>query len=209
MTMIGSRATTGSTVSRFVLGSMGIATTLGISYVLVKKLHHTIEFKYGGLDGLLRLIWEGDHLPPHIRMSVELLDEISEKYIGKETRRLQKIEVSIQAAKMNSVDHEYETLVMDPSHMGPSSSSSAAESTGMNQDEYPKYYILAQTPTLKKELSLLSQNLDKIAAKVDEIPSYNDIHVKSQKKKISKCIVDMMETADRYIHECGVSLTKK
>ena len=180
------------------VGTAAVAVTVGLSCILARKLHHSLVVQYGGIVGALRMIWEGDHLPSHIRISLDTLEDIKDKHIAKENRRLEKIEIIIQAAKLNSVDHEYEHIITNNENRSPT-----------NNTVFPKYYILTQEPSLKKDLSRLSQNLDKIAAKIDEVPSFDDVTVRCEKKILSKRVVEMMEVTDRYISECGYSTGMK
>ena len=43
--------------------------------------------KYG-LSGCIRYIWEGDHLPPHIREAFNELDKVEFKQLKKENQKL-------------------------------------------------------------------------------------------------------------------------
>jgi hypothetical protein len=45
--------------------------------------------------------------------------------------------------------------------------------------------------------------LDKIVARIDEVPSFDNADVKKEKKMLSKLVVDMMETTDRFLFEYG------
>ena len=78
------------------------AAAIATTYLLTKPLIS----KYG-LSGTVRLIWEGDHLPPHIRECVDKLQDIEMK-LKKEKRSMNRIKVVIETAKLNSVDHDDE-----------------------------------------------------------------------------------------------------
>jgi len=216
-------------------------TTLGLLYYLTQKSIQLINTNYGGISGFLRFIWEGDHLPFETREAVDELERIEMKLLPKERRRLEKVEVAIQVAKLNSVDEEGEgddDDAHDINNHGTIEDTSIRNSL-INQDNEPtvkiinetkpndlktqsmekqqetstnnntkhKHYILHQTPSLTKDLSTISYNLDKIASQVDAIQSYSDENVKSQKKKLSNELVKMMELVDGFVAECGIILS--
>ena len=167
-------------------------TSLGaITYLLSKPIS-----KYG-LSGCLRYIWEGDHLPPHIRDAFDELDKVEYKQLRKEQKRLEKIEVAIELAKLNSVDAGYEKSCNE--------GSGNATSSNDNTDEAGTNYILAQSPNLTKDLAGLSYNLDVLAATVDSVTSHNDLELKARKKRLSNKLVQMMEQVDVFLKDCGIS----
>ena len=213
-------------------------TTLGLLYYLTHKSIQIINKNYGGISGFLRLIWEGDHLPWEIREAVDELERIEMKLLPKERRRLEKVEVAIQVAKLNSVDDDEDgnaddvnnhdntedtfnensltnqdngTTVKNINETKPNDpkprSMEKHQETNTNNNTKHKHYILHQTPSLTKDLSTISYNLDKIASQVDAIQSYSDENVKGQKKKLSNELVKMMELVDGFLAECGIVLS--
>lgn len=192
--------------------------TLTSTYILTKQIS-----KYS-LAGFLRLLWEGDHLPPEIREAFETLNDLEERGIPNQGRKLDKIDCTIQLAKLNSVDNDDEEEEEDytvtnnatadansnattnsTSTTRPSSASSASSTTTTSSSSSRRrHYIVSQTPQITRELSSLSYNLDKLAAKVDEVSSYGDMDVKRRKKELSTTLVKMMERVDGFIAECGV-----
>ena len=107
---------------------------------------------------------------------------------------MNRIETTIQTAKLNSVDDEIVDI-----HIPTSSTSSSGE--GQTSQ---KHYILSQVPSLTTDLSTLSYTLDKLAAEVDSVQSHGDEDVRRRKKELSTKLVDMMGVCDGFIKECGV-----
>ena len=90
----------------------------------------------------------------------------------REMNRLEQVEISIETARLNSVD---------------------------GSDDQ----ILEQYPQIKKDLSMVSYRLDKVAAEVDSVQSHGNVEVKRRKKYLSNKLVCMMERADSLIALCG------
>lgn len=180
------------------------AAAIATTYLLTKPLLS----KYG-LSGTLRLIWEGDHLPPHIRECVDELQDIEIK-LKKEKRTINRIKVVIETAKLNSVDDDDGNNPLDPHDQGNSSSREIRVGEVVGDDgnkldsSIKQHYILCQVPSLSKDLGSLSYNLDKLAAQVDGVASHGDTDVKTMKKELSSKIVDMMTICDEFIKECGI-----
>ncbi len=133
-----------------------------------------------GISGALRYVWEGDHLPPHIREVMLVLDKIKVKQ-RKLQKRLTDIEIMIEMAKLNSVDGE---------------DSDEAVNAGRNFDEYN---LNTQMPTLSKDLSILSNDLDILASDIDAVHSYGDFDIRRKKKELSTLTVGMMDTLDSFL----------
>jgi len=194
-------------------------TTLASSYYITKKIAQY------GLTGSLRLLWEGDHLPPNIRKAIDALDDLSERKIPKQGRKLDKIDCTIQLAKLNSVDDDDDNNgddddtnntdnAMDNESVNTTNTTNSTITTNTTNtmssgssttttSSRRRHYILSQTPQIKSELSGLSYNLDKLAAEVDAIQSHGDGEVKRRKKTLSTMLVQMMERVDGFISECG------
>ncbi len=171
------------TITLTVAATTAIATT----YFLTKSVN-----KYG-LNGTIRLIWEGDHLPPQIREAVDILDDISKK-LKKNQKKLNNAEIMVEVEKLNSVD-----AVND------------SQNCNVENNDYSKgggnkkiITILCPSAQLSKQLSTLSYALDKLAADIDSVKSYNDKNVKCRKKEYSATVVKMMEKVDGFLKECGI-----
>lgn len=142
--------------------------------------------KYG-LAGTVRLIWEGDHLPPHVRESMDTLDELEGASIPKEENVLEQIEVTVETARLNSVDGP----------ASPAKNAGSAEEVGDSTVDAGKNdEILSQYPHLRKDISTLSYRLDKLAATADSVQSHGNVEVKQRKKQLSSILVKMMERTD-------------
>lgn len=139
--------------------------------------------KYG-VTGTLRYIWEGDHLSPESRESVDTLDGVESK-IKKQTKKLEKIEIMVEVERLNSVDDGYDN----------------SEETKVPQS---KNGTLSISSSLAKDVSILSSTLDRIAGEIDSVQSHGDLDIKKRKKEFSKLLVSMMDKVDRILKECGV-----
>jgi len=199
-------------------------TTLASTYFITKKISQY------GLAGSLRLLWEGDHLPPNIREAIDSLDELANRAIPKQGRKLDKIDCTIQLAKLNSVDddgdddntgsyadNDNESVTTNTTTASASttatantaktsSTSTSSNTTTSSASARRRHYIVSQTPQISKELITLSLNLDKLAAKVDAIQSHGDGDVRRRKKELSTLLVEMMDRVDAFISECGVEV---
>lgn len=166
--------------------TVAATTAIATAYFLTKSV-----YKYG-LNGTIRLIWEGDHLPPQIREAVDILDDISKK-LKKNKKKLENAEIMVEVEKLNSVD------VVNGSQNN--DDGNTCSSTGGGDK---KIITICPSTSLSKQLSMLSYTLDKLAADIDSINSYNDTHVKSRKKEYSATVVKMMERVDGFLKECGI-----
>eukprot|EP00979_Chaetoceros_neogracilis_P013996 scaffold4290_cov213-Chaetoceros_neogracile.AAC.3 len=161
-----------------------ITITLSVTIIIATYLISKPVSKYG-LSGALRLIWEGDHLPPHIRDCFDKLQQIDDT-IKKQKKKLNRLGVTIETAKLNSVD----------------------EIQIVNNEHIPKkHYILSQVPSLHKDLGIVSSALDKVAAELDQVVNHGVAEVKRQKKELSNRVVTMMGTCDGFIQECDIDTT--
>eukprot|EP00554_Chaetoceros_debilis_P004705 CAMPEP_0194092222 /NCGR_PEP_ID=MMETSP0149-20130528/45925_1 /TAXON_ID=122233 /ORGANISM="Chaetoceros debilis, Strain MM31A-1" /LENGTH=173 /DNA_ID=CAMNT_0038777093 /DNA_START=71 /DNA_END=592 /DNA_ORIENTATION=- len=151
--------------------------------------------KYGGgtMSGTLRFIWEGDHLPLHVRDAIDELEKI-EALVKKQKKKLNKVDILMETAKLNSVDHDDDN-------------NNTAEEINDGQEtstQKKKHYILDQIPAIEKDLGLLSSSLDSLAAKVDSVQSSGDVDIKRQKRELSRTVVGMMDKVDMFMKDCGV-----
>ena len=153
------------------IAAAGSVTAAFVTYYLSKAIS-----KYGA-KGFVRLVWEGDHLEPNIREAWDALDGLEANAVPREMNRLEQVEISIETARLNSVD---------------------------GSDDQ----ILEQYPQIKKDLSMVSYRLDKVAAEVDSVQSHGNVEVKRRKKCLSNKLVGMTERADSLIALCGGGIKK-
>jgi hypothetical protein len=165
-----------------------VTIVISITAIVVTSAALKSIAKYGW-KGTFRYIWIGDHLTPDVRESTDALEHIELKCIPKELKRLNKLEIVISTASLNSVDE----------------GEMKKDEMGMNQEEDRNnaYYMYAQIPSLSKDLGTLSYNLDKLAANVDAVQSYGNETVRRKKKDLSNRIVKMMNSVDFLIETCG------
>ena len=147
-----------------------------------------------------------------MRDATDALDDIEERRIPKLGRKLDKVDCTIQLAKLNSVDnddddHSTTSSITNNTTTTNSSNSTSATAATAKTNNTKKHYILSQTPKINKDLSGLSYNLDKLAAEVDAIQSHGDSSLRGRKKALSTHIVTMMDRVDGFISECGVILS--
>lgn len=164
-------------------------TTIITTYTVSKLVS-----KYG-FNGTLRYIWEGDHLPPHIRDAVDTLDDVEDQLDSSIQKKLKKVIVMMEVARLNSVDG------------GCSNNDNKKENDDsqkeMNSDKKSRIIISDPPAPLIKDLGILSHKLDKLASEVDSVQSCNDVELKKRKKDLSRRIVRLMDQIDEYIEECG------
>lgn len=182
--------------------SQGIATLAAVTIISIVGTYATTNLisKYG-LGGLLRLIWEGDHLSPEVRDAVDTLEDLEKRLLPKRKRDLNKIRLQIERAKLDSVDGGDENLSSDET----TSFKSPNEERGQLQNDI----ILMTSPAIKKDISMLSHNLDTLVAKIDSVQSHGNLEVKERKKKLSNLLVEMMRDVDELIQDCGGQEIKK
>mmetsp|Transcript_32273 Transcript_32273/g.47051 ORF Transcript_32273/g.47051 Transcript_32273/m.47051 type:complete len:179 (-) Transcript_32273:114-650(-) len=162
-------------------------TAITGTVTILTTIYITKSISQYGLSGTLRLLWEGDHLTPECRESMDTLDQVQNKTIPKLGKKLEQLEVTMEVAKLNCVD-------------GPSLDE---KTTTTEEEEAIKIQILTQYPKMKTDLSGLSYNLDKAAAKIDSARSDGEQEVKARKKELSNIIVGLMDRADVLIALCG------
>lgn len=133
-----------------------------------------------GIKGLLRLLWVGDHLPPHLRMSMDELDKV-EKRMDTSEEQIAQIEILVEKARLDSVD---------------SVPSSAEEQ--LDTDEL-RTVLFQQYPELRTRIAIFSNKLDTLAAILDSVQSHSDEEVKLRKKQLSNRIVVVMNELDRLV----------
>jgi hypothetical protein len=191
--MMFSSATTSSSkaTSTVVAAGGAILVTAGLMLLLQHERRNFVvtEFyrRHRGMTGLLRYAWLGDHLPPQIRQSMNDLDH-AEKRIVESEKELEKIEISIERARLESVDDGSTATA------GTSPAAGAAK-----DDESRKQSLFQQDPILRTKIGLYSNNLDKIASSIDSVKSHSDEEVKRRKKTLSNNIVELMNELDRMI----------
>mmetsp|Transcript_3704 Transcript_3704/g.8107 ORF Transcript_3704/g.8107 Transcript_3704/m.8107 type:complete len:191 (-) Transcript_3704:113-685(-) len=143
-----------------------------------------------GMPGLLRLVWVGDCLPPHLRQSMDDLDKVEDRMCKSEDQ-LEQIEILVERARLESVD-------------GSSSATSQTPAADVNSDEL-KAQLFQQNPELRTRIGIFSNKLDTLAAIIDSIKSHSDEEVKRRKKQYSNRIVELMDELDRMIASLNLS----
>ncbi len=133
----------------------------------------------------------GDHLPPEIRISMNDLDDV-ERRMDKSQEELETIEISIESARLESLD--------DGTTMDTAGACGLATDASKDVHESMERSILfQQDPTLRTRIGLLSYTLDTLASTIDSVESHSDEEVKKRKKALSNKIVEMMNELDRMI----------
>jgi len=140
-----------------------------------------------GTKGIIRYIWLGDYLEPHLRQSMNELDKV-EVRIDKSDRQLEEIEILIERARLESVDGS--TTPLSISQQTQNEKTTQEELTNRLFQQYPK---------LRTQIGIFSNKLDTLAACIDDIQSHADDEVKTRKKGLSNRIVDLMNGLDTMI----------
>ena len=168
-------------------------TTIVTTYTVSKLVS-----KYG-FNGTLRYIWEGDHLPPHIRDAVDTLDDVEDQLNSSIQKKLKKVDVMMEVARLNSVDGGSNNI--------DNKSEKDDNDTQKEMDSEKKGRMMISDPPapLIKDLGILSHKLDKLASEVDSVQSCNDAELKTRKKELSSRTVRLMDKVDEYIEECGTA----
>lgn len=142
----------------------------------------------------MRLIWEGDHLSPPVREAMDALEELESESIAAEEAALERVEIAVEVARLNSVD--------GPENSSPPRGSRTETTKDGRTDGLEPDSLFQQIPSLKRDLSGLSHRLDGLAAEVDSVRSCGDADVKRRKKRLSNVLVRMMERVDSLIVRC-------
>jgi len=146
---------------------------------------------------MLRYIWIGDFLPPHIREAMEKLDNV-DKRMGEAEIQLEEIEILIERVKLDSVDGP-RVLPEEEQDMN------NKYDVSKNKDEFQKQLFLLY-PELRTKIGLFSSKLDKLAYTIDSINSHQDSEVKTRKKKLSNNIVALMNSLDRMVSSLNLGV---
>ena len=147
--------------------------------------------QHRGIDGILRLLWEGDHLPPHLRQSMDQLEKIEGRMIKSETQ-LEHIEVLVEKARLDSVDGSTATADADDNNKEDKDKDTLSA-------EEVKASLFQSNPELRTRIGIFSNKLDTIAAQIDDVKSHSDEEVKQKKKQLSNRIVQLMNEMDGMI----------
>jgi hypothetical protein len=155
------------------IGAVATAATAAASYWIYQSVSQY------GWDGTLRYVWEGDPYSPHVRASMETMEQAEQARHVLETL-ISTIEEALERARLDSIDDAASTK------------------------EIGKLWMANFAPSnLETSLTKLSYTLDKLAAKVDGVlVAGGDQHssvqqdLKRRKKLLSKQIVLAMERAD-------------
>jgi len=153
------------------VASIAVATT---SCFLVYRLVAAY-----GWEGSYWLIWEGSPYHPKIRDRSETLDMEQEKIDEKE-RAIAALEDGLDIARRD----------------GPSGEAAAAVDSSEIVRRWQTYLLISDVRT---HLAQLSDDLDKVAARIDGIPSSGEVEIKERKKALSQTLVQLMERMDALI----------
>mmetsp|Transcript_63214 Transcript_63214/g.75984 ORF Transcript_63214/g.75984 Transcript_63214/m.75984 type:complete len:179 (+) Transcript_63214:49-585(+) len=135
------------------------------------KVTEELRERRGGIYGILRLLWEGDHLPQEIRKSLNTLKKIEQTDIQKMKQSMDEIELGIEIAILNSVDCNL---------------------------SFEKVNV---SSTMRKKMGIASSELDKIASTLDSVHVNENSSLRAKRKMLSKEIVIMMEHMDVLIEK--------
>jgi len=156
--------------SRRIVTVVAFAAVGSVGVLATAWLYRSV--KDYGWDGTLRLIWEGDHYTPAVRDALDELENL-ETQAAVRTSLMDLIETSLARAKLNTVDDD--------------------------QSVKKEGWTAAHRPgNLEKDLTRLSYDLDKLAAKVDEVLTKH-IDVRPKKKLLSSELVKLMSRADELL----------
>eukprot|EP00577_Skeletonema_sp_RCC1716_P026783 CAMPEP_0113423178 /NCGR_PEP_ID=MMETSP0013_2-20120614/28875_1 /TAXON_ID=2843 ORGANISM="Skeletonema costatum, Strain 1716" /NCGR_SAMPLE_ID=MMETSP0013_2 /ASSEMBLY_ACC=CAM_ASM_000158 /LENGTH=189 /DNA_ID=CAMNT_0000311011 /DNA_START=11 /DNA_END=580 /DNA_ORIENTATION=- /assembly_acc=CAM_ASM_000158 len=145
-----------------------------------------------GMEGLLRYVWIGDFLPPHIREAMDKLDNVNERMVEAETK-LEEIEILIERVELESVD-------------GPRRLPEEQDQDTVDNKEEFKKQLFQRYPELRTKIGLFSSSLDKLAYTIDSINSHRDADVKTRKKQLSNKIVELMNSLDRMVSSLNLGV---
>mmetsp|Transcript_22176 Transcript_22176/g.44404 ORF Transcript_22176/g.44404 Transcript_22176/m.44404 type:complete len:194 (-) Transcript_22176:307-888(-) len=177
------------------------ATAATLAIVLLRRRRSMSSFyqSHRGINGILRYIWIGDHLPPPIRVAMDELDAVEEQMTMAEVQ-LETIEILIERTLLESVD-------------GPTVASTGLSDEDRNIGDPSntdridlQKQLFQQHPELKKDIALFSNLLDKLAASIDAINSQSDDEVKRRKKGLSTKIVYLMNELDRMMASLNLQM---
>jgi hypothetical protein len=149
------------------------AASIAVFGVSSYWFYHLVQ-RYG-FDGAIRYIWEGSPYPTHVRQFMDTLKDVDEA-LEQQERKIAMLEEALERAKLDSVD----------------------------ESESPHLLTLWKTYLdddydLRRQLAVVSESLDKLAATVDQVlPVQEDI--KEPKKSLSTRAVELMERVDALIH---------
>jgi hypothetical protein len=156
---------------------------LGVPAIIIIQYYHpTISEFYHthrGLSGLLRYIWIGDYLLPHIRSSMNELD-IVEVRLLECTTEMEQILISSMNVIINDNQQQQ-------------------QQEGRNPQSPPV------DPKYRTRIALYSSTLDTLASSIDSIMTYNDDDVKRRKKYLSNTIVRLMDDLDKLLSSSSSS----
>ncbi|EEC43266.1 predicted protein [Phaeodactylum tricornutum CCAP 1055/1] len=127
-----------------------------------------------GWKGILNIIWEGDPFP-NLRIHLNILRDIEASF-EQEIHAIASLEEALERARLDSVDSGDKALVVR-----------------LWQSNIPQ-------TDLRKKLAFLSDTLDKLAFKVDQVPAEIKCNIRQRKKKLSLQAVDLMERTDTLIN---------
>lgn len=155
------RTNQNSLLIRIGIGSIGLATTSIITYYLKRTLSQY------GVEGTLRLLWEGDHLPYEIRESMDELEDVNEKFEKKKFEaKIDQVEIVIQKAFLDSSDDD---LLITTTTANTDSSGNNDVGVKITEKERLRSSLSeSDMSKLKRDIGGISYELDKIAGDIGE-----------------------------------------
>lgn len=171
-----SSTTTSLVMTSSVILLVGVPTIIIIQYYhpTISEFYHT----HRGLSGLLRYIWVGDYLLPHIRSSMNELDIVEQRLLECTTE----MEHIISSMNISIHDNQQQQ-----------------QQEGRNPQSPPV------DPKYRTRIALYSNTLDTLASMIDSIMTYNDDDVKRRKKYLSNTIVRLMDDLDKLLSSSSSS----
>jgi hypothetical protein len=159
--------------------TMIVASAFAVGLVVPTAIWFIRLVSLYGFDGTMRIIWEGSPYQPRVRERMEELDEVQDE--------VDDLDQSI----LTSLERRFQTMLRSEESRALNPVSSTASHDVLIRQE--------KESDLRVELAGLSDELDKLAARVDAVASGTDLDVKVRKKAISSNIVEIMGRTDRLL----------
>ena len=151
-----------------------------------------------------------------MRLAMDKLDEIEFSRLPKQERRLERLEIEVEVAFLDSVEggddcndadsqqlsHEAPTPVRanTTQKRRPFSADINSDMQTTSTSQHARETIQV-TGKVKKDLSLLSDALDKLVASIDSVESRGSAEVRKRKKGLSSYAVKLMDRVDGLISQ--------
>jgi hypothetical protein len=127
-----------------------------------------------GWNGALKYIWDGDALPQDIRGFVNELEAAS-IFLDEKDTAIASLEEGLERARFDAVETSNPARILQQWRVN----------------------LPITKQDIRKHLAVVSSDLDDLAAKVDQVPSRNE--VRKARKELSSRIVQLMSRTDRLI----------